>query len=35
MITRNPFTVFDFTRQKDNKDVGPIMMMVAIRSPKR
>jgi len=32
MITaRNPFTVFDFTRQKDNKDVGPIMMMVAIR----
>jgi conjugal transfer ATP-binding protein TraC len=32
MVTaRNPFTIFDFTKQKDNKDVGPVMMMVAIR----
>ena len=32
MVTaRNPFTVFDFTRRKDDRDVGPIMMMVAIR----
>jgi len=32
MITaKNPFTVFDFTRQKDNKDLGPAMMMTAIR----
>ena len=32
MVTaKNPFTVFDFTRQKDNKDVGPVMMMIAIR----
>lgn len=28
---RNPFTVFDFTRRKDDRDVGPVMMMVAIR----
>ena len=32
MVTaKNQFTVFDFTRQKDNRDVGPVMMMVAIR----
>lgn len=32
MVTaRNPFTVFDFTRRKDDRDVGPVMMMVAIR----
>lgn len=29
--SRNPFTIFDFTRRKDDKDVGPVMMMVAIR----
>jgi len=32
MVTaRNPFTVFDFTRRKDDRDVGPVTMMVAIR----
>lgn len=32
MITaKNNFTVFDFTKQKDNRDVGPIMMMMATR----
>ena len=32
MVTaRNPFTVFDFTRRKDDRDVGPVMMMVAVR----
>jgi type IV secretory pathway VirB4 component len=32
MVTaRNPFTIFDFTRQKDNRDVGPVMMMTAVR----